>query len=396
MLSFSTLVTRLRCVVLGRASTMGWLGASIAIASESLGQTSAPSWKLTTTRIVPIAAPDGTPATSLNGVILTARGDMVVALADVPTILLMRPDGKARSYAGRRGAGPGEFARISGIATLGDSIVAADPNLNRFSVFALDTSSVRFFRAVPMRRTLAALLQGGNALCQPLPLAQPDLINAPWPLMLCGWDGEVRDTITIRRHPRSAITFTGPQRSINVLRVEGLDAFDDTPLWRLTPGGAAFVIIDRPAATSPRTAQYSVTVIDAAGDTVRGHPYRSRPRAIPASHVNSVVDELSEVARRSFPSLEAARSVIRPAVKAPPYYPPVSQAFVSTDGRIWLRTEAKRTAVQWRVLDTSGQTVALVSEPSGIRLEAATATMVLGTQDTDDGVRLVQFKIETP
>jgi hypothetical protein len=96
-------------------------------------------WALTEEPVLIIGALEAAPEYQFNrarGVVRLSDGRIVVADAGSSELRWYDPSGAHLATAGRQGEGPGEFVGLGGAALLpGDSIVAYDDRLRRFSVF---------------------------------------------------------------------------------------------------------------------------------------------------------------------------------------------------------------------------------------------------------------------
>jgi len=82
----------------------------------------------------------------ISGIAVNENGSVFVADDENYTILKYDSTGAFVTQAGRRGAGPGEFSRVSDIAVFDDTVYVADRKNRRVSLFTTDLEYVRQIR----------------------------------------------------------------------------------------------------------------------------------------------------------------------------------------------------------------------------------------------------------
>lgn len=104
-------------------------------------------WRVDPTPIVRVGTADGDTLTELvgiTGVVALPNGATAVSLGRNRRLMVFDARGRVTSAAGRRGAGPGEFAgSIAAVRWSADSIIVWDSGADRWSIFAADGKFAR-------------------------------------------------------------------------------------------------------------------------------------------------------------------------------------------------------------------------------------------------------------
>ncbi len=175
------------------------------------------------------------------GAATLSDGRIVVANAGTQELRWYGPDGTLMVTAGGEGEGPGEFTGLTSVGVLpGDSVVAYDGRLRRFSVF--DPDGV-FVRSAPLSGddrpgmrfpVFMGMLDDGSFIMvgrDVLVFEQPDVKDGPilasMPVYVYGSDGTIRDSIGTFHGWEALITIRRDAQYVSM-------AIGDRPFGRTT------------------------------------------------------------------------------------------------------------------------------------------------------------------
>ena len=347
---------------------------------------------------------------------VVATGDEAVFISDSKTaaVLMFDSQGTLIRQIGGPGMGPGEFRSISGIGSIDDTLWVIDGS-RRLAHFFRHDGKYLSNRPVPGKQI--ALGKGASTTFRPkavmpggrmvgflrVPEPPPD---APIPpasasvgiLGLFDTLGVAGDTlrwlvqgfgdIVLDVHP--AIYFPGPNH------------FESTPLWAVADNGSGIVVVERPIANDSASARYTVTKWDALGSQAFRTDIPFTPVAFPRALVDSIVDNFAaDMAELKYLTIPAAKAILRDSIPAPAYFPPVSDVFFGSDGRIWIAREGLVTppfdARRYDALDASGKPLGTLRLDRPGKIMAATERVVWVVEvDSDDVPTLVRYPILRP
>lgn len=303
--------------------------------------------------------------------------DGTVYVADLQTSSLYGMTGQARRVMGRRGSGPGEFQMLTGLAVVGDTLIAFDPQLSRLTYFPLGSPSALVASATisaddGMHASGAPIPDGdgGVILARAKPAVEYDVVN-PGRIQLSHYtrDGSlVADSLAVFRGPDWLVT---PGRTSGYT-VEPMP-FGSRPLFDMSAGrlfymwGGGIDLTVRDLATGDSTAiALPVT-----------------PRLVEEADVNSYVHSISG----PYPSL-VSRQVARTKAayaegKLPEQHPVADVLIGDGEGRVWIQLVSTQSQYQstetgskymgadgidLMVVDVSDRTVSRVHVPGAEKL----------------------------
>lgn len=325
----------------------------------------------------------------------------VLPLADGSTFVVEPRDHRVRWFSaagvpaqtlGRNGAGPGEFRNIARAGLLGDSLWVADAGTRRTTWY----SKRRAFSSVSRWDQVEGVPRGG----------QHELLGyfqggAPWGEPSAA-PSQVGDESAPRRiHRLDPHTFArGPllaEVAVNhaIFRVQdgptmhfGRQPFADAPIV-LASGDRVYIVNRRPAQSSS-LASFCVVAVLASGDTSWTIDVPYRPRPLPRQAKDSVVDRIAAGLSRT----AVSKSAVREALFLPEYRSPVSEAFVSVEGDIWIRREDDVGDVLYQRVNSGGKLDLETTVDRSIRLVGARGSHVWAvTFDFDDVPTLERYRI---
>ena len=338
------------------------------------------------------------------GVDVGPRGQIAVLLPQDLQVPLYDSSGTRLATIGRRGSGPGEFQHLSRAGWVGDTMYVLDLRLRRAvlvgpdgSVIGTstnpdnvaigapvegDTQTIGYFNARgihPGGFMLGEAHMGGPVGKRAFVLAPADISQRA---RLVAWrppdlDDE-RWQMRVGDHMRTVEFAPWPQVAV---------APDATWLAFLTT-----------ELTEDGNGTFTLTRIDASGDTtlVRTYPYRGVP--IPASVRDSVANSfLVEKARsREGPPDRFDRFRELTLERMPPTYPPVVAMTLGLDGTTWLTMRDTADVRRVLVLDERGDPLGSFVLPPRATVRQGRRTHVWMTQRDDvDLVAVLRYRLET-
>ncbi len=343
-------------------------------------------------------------------VALADDGSLWAAQSQDGEVIAVGSDGVLRHRVGGLGEGPGEFAMVSLLGWVGDSLWVTD-NRNRRATFYGPDGSERGNAPLPAATVgadqrglvdldpadersseLTALVPGGAVFstgpgAQTLmdPAAPVDGID---PVLHTTREGGAGDVIATTRGVRNRViiaqTAGGEIRSIGIFR----QPWSDGSLLATSPAGDALVVVDRPVATADEPAAYRVTRIGLSGDTAWSTTRPFTPVPVDLAYRDSLLAAWSNNG--------ASEDALRERMFLPPTLAPASAAFVGRDGRVWVGRERPggRIGGRWDVYSAEGTLEMEVTAPARVDLRAADAATVWGVEtDELDVPFLVRYRL---
>lgn len=346
-------------------------------------------WTLSAEPALRIGVAEGDPAHQFGAVAGAVRlADGGIAVAD-------RQSGEVRYYdaagrhvrtVGRKGQGPGEFARIGWLRTAGDSLVVGDPGSSRVTVLApgggvVRTTSMADDTSGRRPRPLAPL-PGGAVLAM--------LGSAFDPVRAASG---ARDTVTYLRQPGDGGApvalgrFPGTERLVR-LGENSIDVMD-VPFGRrdhVAVHGDGFYY---GSADAPEVGRYG-----ADGRLVRLQRWGGAPREVTPADVERyrerAVAAASPAAR---PGVERGLADL-PFPKAMPAYAGI---LADPAGHLWVReyTPEEDAPARWSVFDPGGRLLGTLETPARFRVTDVGDDYVLGVwRDELDVEQVHLYRLE--
>jgi hypothetical protein len=163
--------------------------------------------------------------------------------------------------------------------------------------------------------------------------------------------------------------------------------------WASSRDGAAHVLVSAPPATS-NTANYQVTRMACDGDTLYHRNFRYEPRPVSREIADSIYDFYAQHSFQRAGEPARARQIARRYVTVPPFWPPISQVVVASDGAVWLN-QGGVDATEWLVLNVQGHVHASVVAPRTLKIMEVHQRQVWGVEHDDlDIPYVVRYRIE--
>jgi hypothetical protein len=323
--------------------------------------------------------------TVIRDAVLDDAGNLFVLLPREQQIRVYSPNGRFLRSIGRKGQGPGEFMWPLGLGWKGDTLWVRDVELGRVYLFGVDG---RLHRTITKRMPLV----GGRYMSGPpvSVLADGRLLGVGDAPSIMIADGHVKKV--------PMLIFSEQDESFRMIRelwqehlygnqppgrtrpgVHFAQRLADAPLWTVAVDGSRIVVIDRSASEGPARTTFEVTVFDTSGAAVkRSIPYLPRP--VSKSFRDSVVQQ--SLNPKHLPGEYDEEVVYTPAFR-----PPVTDAVLTRDGRLWLKREFSfEKQTDWDVLDSSLRIVGRVRLPSDFQLMDGSGDIIWGVRTGSDDV----------
>lgn len=351
-------------------------------------------------------SPEEADLTTVGYFTISPDGRMVVTQPR-DNLIKVFADSGAPLVVGRSGEGPGEFSNLTRIGWVADTLWALDPNLVRVSRFDGDFS---FIGAMPHPMELVtgegvadttggssghfvqALLPGGDLrVVAPFsPSRRPawavSIDSGASPLLRVTPGGRIVRILAVVPPDACMVRYAIGSRGSGVSRIPFCAGVLETS-W---DGGAevALLLVIPPGQGGPA---YSLTVIDAGGDTTLSRTYSYTPVAV----AQRAIDSLRAKVESSFASLPQSVRDARPDLPPAETYPPVRRLVLGRDHTVWLEEQAEASGHHWLMLSADGEPVGRVTLPPNVVLKAAERGTIWATEEDPDGLLgLVRYRVE--
>lgn len=378
-------------------AVFGWTVISISLSSPALAQV--PSWELVRVDTSGATADDNEEIGLSWVTDMALRADTVFVLQrQTDELAVFSPTGIHLRTIGRSGRGPGEFMAPTKTGALDGMIWVADPSEARLTVFEPEGN----VRTIPgnlqlqqgRRYSVAGLLTGEDILAE---LIAPDGMVA---------SGEMTSDLLIRHDPETGAvdTLAVLDREGTMLTIQGTRSrismrqpIYDGSHYAIDPEGSQLAVLRQGGPRNRDDPTFTIDWVSTRGDTLRSRSYRRSGRELSDSVRNDLISDLAAAlaARGTFPSPDAARDAVEEQLYLPPVLPPVSDIFYGEDGTLWIRHEERPgSKVQYTVLSSTGEVVAVLEVPSQVTLLVSNKDRVWGRFVGDMDVNVVvQYEI---
>jgi hypothetical protein len=319
-----------------------------------------------------------------------SRIGAVTTLPDGRVLVLEALDRQVRIYGaegrlertiGRAGDGPGEFQGPLRFGMLADTLWVADLGSGRITLLDLEGRVLETLRADPVPVDVG--IDGIRGLAHPARLRPDGLVETDWrmtagndveadsifwPELLLDRAGAVVDTLRMNRHPWPPT----PMARIGTFSFGLSPPLPDGPLHAAL--GEDRFTLERPAATAPGEAAFTLVREGPAGDTLLQRAFTYRPRPVPPEWREERIAELTALNARApdGPPADAIERAVREGLPFPDHIPPVVELHVGEEGHAWLRREdVGDTHHRWVVVRPDGTPLGVVRIPRGARIAAS-------------------------
>lgn len=376
-----------------------WASVLAGCASGSEQTSQLPRWRVV--EELRIGSPDDPTAliTTVSAMAVGRDGRMYLAQPDDGTVRVFDSDGVLVDFIGRRGQGPGEFQNLYTLGLLADTLYTIDFAYHRIDYFSLDGELLRS-EAVPPPSVspplspampFAVFPDGSRAMGTAfVSNISPDQLRRV-PQLRSDRTGQVLDTVGWIAYERSA------RRALHEGRPLAVGSpFSDDDFVMFNDDGTRMAAVDRTVASGPEVASFGITMTDGSGQTIYARRYEYVPVPIAPAVIDTTVADRAQVLAGAFPEPREALNFVRNTMFLPVYYPPVSTVAFSEQGQLWVgREEIRGQQLTWTVLDESGDPVAEIRTPDGVRIMHVGVDEVWGVELDEDGVPyLMRYRIE--
>lgn len=314
--------------------------------------------------------------------VVDKTGNIYVLLPREAKVRVFSASGRFLRTLGRKGQGPGEMMWPLAMGWRADTLWVRDVELYRVNLISSTTGN-------PLRTILDRMPMGKGRYVSGPPaalLSDGSLLGV----------GDFPSTLVSNRQITSVPMmrfFEGGQEGheIRILTLDNLygdhpptptqpgvhfqQRLSDAPLWHVAHDGSAIALVDRLVSRDRAKGRYTVTIVGPAGVTLRQREIEYAPKALSRSLRESVIQQTLNQFGRS-------NMRLRPEVVfTPAYLPPVTELFLATDGRVWLKREfSTAPTTTWDVLNRELQPMGTVTLPTDFKMLAVDGDRIWGTR----------------
>lgn len=352
------------------------------------GQTVPPLSPLTRTLVVRDSAISDA---VISWATMAPGGSLVLARPAEGDLVLLDERGRVVRKAGRRGAGPQEFARIGAGGWMADTLWIYDSGNRRISYF---DRGLRFLRSVPSPTATAQRPRNDarmwNLLSPRGSLGERGWLYAVYP-QPGGSANSNRDELSgIAMVDREGVlgriaVQTPPDRCSLRTVVSGTPAQLRHPLCAAATTAVGprgdYLVMMVPSAASTATGGGTITRFTAEG----GRSWQRTMALVTTRIPRSVRD--SVIAGFGAPGMPPGMAEAAKKLPSPEWYPVLRNLVAGSDGTVFVerwRTDARR---EWIVLDASGVVKGSILLQDGERLLAGSSRLVWVLRELDSGLQ---------
>jgi hypothetical protein len=302
---------------------------------------------------------------------------------------------------GRAGEGPGEFRNPTLIGLQHDTLAIGDLSLNRVTLFLRNG---QLLETVPTPPVWIEPAPGVHMMVAPAGFTRDGFGSRIVRVMTP--PEAPRDSIAV---PHVALDRTG--QIVDTLRFERwMLSEPEIRLGNLSlripsgpPAGPLYIdgqedtnVVHRPIALSATGAEFTVSRLTHAGDTIYRRNIRYRPSTFAAEIVDSLVAQaVRPHLRNPHADSAAIAAAVRQAMSLPPYQPPIARGRIGADDVLWLQLHDEGDDRQrWILLDPDGQLYGRVALPRGASIHWSSGNqVVVVVRDDFDVPWLVRYRL---
>lgn len=302
-------------------------------------------------------------------------------------VLAIDEEGRLRGSLGGRGEGPGEFAMISRMGMLGDTLWVYDRNLRRLTLFDGDLelarvetwmgSSVTFEGVDFPFSTLQGVTPGWmiHTQFEAMP-GTPE--SAVMRHGLTDLEGSLEHMVVeVPRGP----SFAPLQSEAGIFGVRF--PFALVPMYAVSSNGRHSALVTVPM-EGEHVGTIEVVTFDESGEERNRHRVPFEVRDVPRAEADSMINARAEGLGNQFPDIVRT---YRQRAWIPPFIPPVERVLVGRDGSVWLAMSTDDEAMsRYRVVDSAGERVGEVGFSGAVRVADGDSEQVWAVVTDDTGV----------
>lgn len=337
----------------------------------------------------------------IGGVAVDTDGLIYVLESQDRQVRVYDDQGRLVRRIGGEGEGPGEFRSPMLIGLQHDTLAIGDPGLGRVTLF-LRTGQL--LETVPTPPVWLQPVPGFHVMVAPVAFTRDGFASRIVRMMM---PPEVpRDSIAV---PHVSLDRAG--QITDTLRFEHWHLFQPqitvgnvnvgVPFG--PPAGPLYIdgpedtyLVERPVAVSADRAEFTVTHLTLAGDTIYRRSYHYRPSAFPAAVVDSIIAQaVRPYLGRPDADSGAIAAAVRRASNLPPYQPPVVRGRIGADDVLWLQlNDDGNDRHRWILLGAEGQLHGVVSLPRHATIHWSSGNQALVVlRDDYDVPWLVRYRL---
>lgn len=330
-----------------------------------------------------------------------SRGTIVVSQGQDGRLLYFTEAGVRTGTFGRVGRGPEEFAGVSALGWVGDTIWLYDRVVRRLTFVAPSRTLLR-------TTTLSLAQPAAPPKASPLPqyailnpigyVAPNDYVVLALPAAGRSAASKAADGVQILRfnavaNTAQTVATLAPDPTDVTVRTMGGQVGASAPFpltthYALAQDSKRVVVLESTLADIA-SGVFRVTAIRMGGDTVFHRRLPFDPESIPRRVADSAISaRAAKIRNRSLAQKYKA------SVPIPSAYPPALGVLVGRDGTIWIRQRLTADGSPYLMLAPDGATVGRVVVPPSMRIMVAEASTIWGVESDSDGVEsIVRYRI---
>jgi len=299
---------------------------------------------------------------------VSPRWDGVVAFSQ-PQDFLVRiyaSSGEMLGKFGRSGEGPGEFAGISRLGWIADTLWVFDAIQQRLTYISPNLELVRTTASGLSRGTLGVTRDGGLIVGNSAP--------GDWyEFDRFSFDGQQKIGTIGRMPPGDHPQVRYPGGTVTI-------PYASTPHYAVSRNGEwlAYVV---PSIEGPESGTFSVTVLSSNGNELFVSRFPFQGEEIPEADWNATIERRAHTLGRFGMSEQV--DILRQAPK-PRFFPPVSRILLGDDGTCWVELRGQADGVPYYVIDSGGTLVGGILLTSGDRVGAIISSNEVWVLEPDE------------
>jgi 6-bladed beta-propeller len=345
---------------------------------------------------------------SIGRIQIGPRGVIAVPVYPEVTLKMFDSTGKYLGNVGRKGAGPGEFATISNVGWVGDTMWVLDGSQRRISFFGPDSKHIRTVAGpisanrtvvgTPTTKQLASFTSLGVQADGSI--AGSALLKAP----MVASNERSGDKVLVRITPSGGAHYLMPLPRVGepderfYINAGGLlnPIPFVTPPQYATSASLEHIVVLRSLQTSPTGGTVTVTLSRTTGDTLYSKTFLYRGEPIPKAVRDSVIAaELTGNGTMTEGPRNLRRTVHEIAKKKTPFiYAGASFVVLGLDNTVWLGLHPTAQGRKVLVFNVRGEAVASVILPPNTLIRQANARNMWTIETNDDGLNsVVRYRV---
>jgi hypothetical protein len=348
----------------------------------------------------------------IRGIAVDATGNIAVTQWQDGALRFYSASGAPLGKVGRKGGGPGEFQAMSQLGWIADTLWVYDGIQHRFTLLS---PARKVLRTVPV--PIPAKPPASDAGSMPnFPFVFPKALYADGRILAQVGVG-ISSTYEPPEEYKNQSTYARllPDGTIELViarvksTAKGIEAreggkfignaslpFSSHTMEAAAPDGSRLAIAHA-SIEGPDAGTFSVTLLNATGETVfsRRYPFRKQP--IPKHAGDSTIEAGYAFLRKGGGSGPQLAALYKREAKVPAMYPPLRDLIVGKDGSIWIgmRPEGKQ-RLYYRIT-SKGVLAGELILPNNATIAAADASRIWALEaDEDDVQSVVRYRWSAP